>query len=88
MTEKGPKTLIKSQGLYSHRTIGNRRFTSLKCYKTSIFKQMLKIFNPIAISVWRISLTHGNLHFLHYSVRGVISALIDVLGHFSVILQP
>ena len=41
----------------------------------------------MAINVWRISLTHGKLHFLHYSVRGVIYALIDVLGHFSVILQ-
>ena len=27
-----------------------------------------------------------NLYFLHLSVRGAIFALIDVLGHFSVIL--
>ena len=26
--------------------------------------------------------------FMHYSVRGVIYALIDILGNFSVILQP
>ena len=53
------------------------------CYKTSIFKQIRKIFNPIAIDVRRISLNHEKLHFLHYSVRGVIYALIDVSGHFS-----
>ena len=46
MTKKGPKTLIKSKGFYSNRTIGHGRFTSLKSYKTSIFKQMRKIFNP------------------------------------------
>ena len=33
----------------------------------------------------RISLTREKLHFLHYSVLGVIYTLIDVLGHFSVI---
>ena len=86
--EKGPKTLIKLQGLYSQRTIGNGRFTSLKCDKTSIFKQILKIFNLMAINVQRISLIHEKLHFLHYFLRGVIYALIDVLGHFSVILRP
>ena len=32
--------------------------------------------------------THEKLHFLHYSVREVIYALIDVLGHFSVINEP
>ena len=46
------------------------------------------IFNPMAINVQRISLTQEKLHFLHYSVREVIYELIDVLGHFSVILQP
>ena len=80
MTEKGPKTLIKS----FHRG----RFTSLKSYKTLIFKQTRKIFNPMPINVQRISLTHEKLHFLHYSAREVIYALIDILGHFSVILQP
>ena len=85
---KGPKTLIKSSGISSNRTIGNGNFTSLKCYKTSIFKQMRKIFNPMAMNVCRVSLTHMMLHFLHYSVRGVIYALIDILGHFSVILKP
>ena len=32
MSEKGPKTLIKSYGLSSHRTIGNGPLTSLKSY--------------------------------------------------------
>ena len=50
--------------------------------KTSIFKQIRKIFNPMAINVQRISLTHDKFYFLHYSVREVIYALIDVLGHF------
>ena len=88
MTEKGRKTLIKSLGLFSHRTIGNGRFTSLQSYKTSIFKQIRKIFNPMAVNVRGISLTHEKLHFLHYYVLGVIYALIDVLGDFSVIWQP
>ena len=39
-------------------------------------------FNSMAIKVQRISLTHEKLHLLQYSVRGVIYALIDVLGHF------
>ena len=52
--EKGPKTLIKSSGLYSHRTIGNARFTPRKCYKTSISKQIRKIFNPMAIDLLAI----------------------------------
>ena len=47
-----------------------------------------KIFNPMAINNRRISLAHKKLHFLHFSVKGVIYALIDVSGHFSVILQP
>ena len=68
MKEKGPKTLIKSLGLYSHRTIGHGCFTSLKGCKTSIFKQIWKIFNPMAINVRRISLTNEKLHFLRYSV--------------------
>ena len=42
----------------------------------------------MAIDVQRISLTHEKLHFLHYSVREVIYEVIDVLGYFSVILQP
>ena len=88
MTEKGPNTLIKSLGLYSHRTIGNGRFTSLKSYETSIFKQIRKVFNPMAINVQGISLTHEKMQFFHYSVLGVIYALIDALGHCSVILQP
>ena len=66
MTEKGRKTLIKSYGLYSSRTIGHWRFTSLKSYKTSIFNQIRKIFSPKAIHAWSISLTHEKLHFLHY----------------------
>ena len=36
----------------------------------------------MAINVKRISLIHEKLHFRHYSVRGVIYELIDVLGHF------
>ena len=71
--------------MYSIRTISHGRFTSLKSYKRSIFKQIRKIFNPKAINAWKISLTHEKLHFLHYSVREVIYALIDVSGHFSVI---
>ena len=35
--------------------------------------------------MWRIYHTHEKLHFLHYSVPGVIYTLIDVLGNFSVI---
>ena len=85
MTEKGPKTLIKSQGLYSNPTIGHGRFTSLKSYKTSIFQQIRKIFNPMAIDVQRISLTHEKLHFLHHSVREDIYELVDIWSHFSVI---
>ena len=88
MMEKGPKTLIKSQRFYSNRTIGNGCFTSLKSCKTSIFKQIRKIFNPMAVNIRMISLIHEKLHFLHFSVRGVIYTLIDVLGYFSVILQP
>ena len=49
---------------------------------------MQKIFNPIAIDVRMISLTDEKLHFNHHSVRGVIYAVIDVLCHLSVILQP
>ena len=36
----------------------------------------------MAIGVRRISLTHEMLYFLHSSVREVIYALIDILGHF------
>ena len=43
---------------------------------------MRKIFNSMAINVQRISLTHEKLHLLQCSVRGVIYALISVLGHF------
>ena len=75
--EKGPKTLIKSLGLYSHQTAGKGRFISLNCYKTSAFRQIQKIFNPMAIDVWRKSLTYEKLPFLHYSVRGVIYPLIN-----------
>ena len=82
MTEKGPKTLIKSQGLYSHRTIDHGSFTSLKSYRTSIFKQIRKIFNSMAINVKRISLTRERLHFLHYSGQEVLYELIDVLAIF------
>ena len=39
----------------------------------------------MAINVGRICLIHEKLHFYHYSARGFIFALIDVLGHFSVI---
>ena len=63
---------------------GNGHFTSLKCYKKSIFKQIQKILNPMAINVRRTSLTRETLHTLHCSARGVIYALIDVLGHYSV----
>ena len=41
-----------------------------------------KIFNPTAINVQRISLTHEELLFLYGSVRGVHHDLINVLGHF------
>ena len=34
-----------------HRKIRNGRFTSLKGYTTSIFKQILKIFSPMAINI-------------------------------------
>ena len=44
--------------------------------------------NPMAINGRTTSLTHEKLRFLHNSVRGAIFALINVLGHFSVILQP
>ena len=88
MTGKGSKTLIKLQEIQSHRTIGKGSFTYHKCYVTSIFKQIRKIFNAMAANVRRISLTYEKLHFIHYSVRGVTYPLIDVLGHFSVILQP
>ena len=37
---------------------------------SSVIKQILKIFNPMAINVQRISLIHEKLHFLHFSVRG------------------
>ena len=36
----------------------------------------------MAINVQRISLTREKLHFIHYSVREVMYALIDVLGMF------
>ena len=36
----------------------------------------------MAINVQRISPIHEKLNFVHYFVRGVIDALIDVLGHF------
>ena len=62
--------------------MGNGRYTSLECYKTSIFKQIRKIFNPMAINGRTISLTYEKLHFLQYSVRGAIFALIDVSRHF------
>ena len=39
----------------------------------------------MAITVQKISLTTEKLNFLHYSVQANIYALIDVLGHFSVI---
>ena len=88
MTGTGPKDI--DQIVRTLFSSNNRqwRFTSLKSNKTSILKQIQKIFNPMAINARRTSLTHEKLHFLHYSVRGVIYALIDVLGHFSVFLQP
>ena len=42
----------------------------------------------MAINVSRIALSHEKLHFLQCSVRGVLYDLINVLGPFSVILQP
>ena len=54
MTAKGPKTLIKTGGLYSHGTIGNGSFTTLKSYKSYGFKQILWAFNPMTIHVLRI----------------------------------
>ena len=42
----------------------------------------------MAMNVQWISLTHEKWYFLHYSARGVHYDLIDVLGHFTVILQP
>ena len=62
--------------------MGNRRFNFLKGYKTSIFKQITEDFDPMAINMGMLSLTHEKLHLLHYSVLGVICTLIDVLGHF------
>ena len=41
------------------------RFTSLKSYTASSFKQMRKIFIPMAINVQWIALTHEQLHFLY-----------------------
>ena len=35
-----------------------------------------------------VALNHEKLYFLHCSVRGVLYDLINVLGAFSVILQP
>ena len=42
----------------------------------------------MAINVQRIALIHEKLHFLNCSVRGVHYHLINVLGPFSIILQP
>ena len=42
----------------------------------------------MAINVPRIALSDEKLHFLHCSVRGILYDLINVLGPFSVILQP
>ena len=36
-----------------------------------ILKGVLKIFNPIAVNVEAISLTHEMLYFLHCSLRGI-----------------
>ena len=87
MMKKGPKHRSNRKDFIHMEQNARGVSGALKCYKTSVFKQIQKIFNPMAINVWRISLTEEKLHFLHYSVRGVIYALIDVLGHFSVILQ-
>ena len=67
--------------------MGNGRFTSLKSYKTSILKQIRNMFDPMAIDVQRIPVTHENLPFLHFSVRGMLFGLINDLGPPSVILQ-
>ena len=85
MTEKMPKTSIKLWGLSIHRTIRNGLFTSLKSYKTQISKQILKTCSPKAIKGKWISLTHEQLLFLYWCMRGVHYDLINVLRHFSVI---
>ena len=78
MTEKGPNTstLLRLQKMRSWC------FTSLKSCKTSIFKDLFKIFSPMVINVQFISLTHEQLHFLCWSVRGVLYDLLNVLGPF------
>ena len=57
----------------------NGRPTSLKSYKTSNFKQVLKILSRMANDVPRISPTHENLHFLYrpfsYSAKSLDRAL-------------
>ena len=63
----------------------NGRFTSRKSYKTSILKQTLKIFCPMALNVQWIFLKHKELHFLGCSIRGVVCNLISVLGPFLII---
>ena len=42
----------------------------------------------MAKNVWWMSLTQDKLHFLAWSVRGVIYYLINVLMNFPIILQP
>ena len=43
---------------------------------------MLKIFNPMAIDVQRIALTHEKLYLRCCSVGGFLKDLMDVLGPF------
>ena len=52
------------------------------------FQTDTKEFSPVLIRVQWISLTHEQSHFLYQSVQGVLYYLINVVGHFSVILQP
>ena len=58
--------------------------------KAQIFKQLLKIFNPYAmtINLQRISLTSAKLQFIYHSVQGGLCDLIKYFRPFSVILQP
>ena len=59
----------------------------LSSYTTSS-KQILRLFCLLAIYAQRISFTHKQLHFLHWSLRSFLYDLINVLGPFSVIFQP
>ena len=50
-------------------------------------KYILKIFSPMAINVQCISLTREQLHFSYWFVWWSLYNLINILGHFSIILH-